>query len=509
MKHKINLFLLMIAFSLGLVTTSCSEDDVYVAEAVLGSTRNLQFEVQSNDPVVVTITSDGEWRAEEIPEWCEITPTTGSAGQTDVTISVTDNIRTGAADLPRRSTVNFRGDKKGSIFALTIRQAGDKYRDIQPMAISQVDGLEEESAVMFENLTVYSKTAKGFIGTDGTNFVYCLGKNTLNAGDKVSMLGTKADADNDMYTVSIDKINSAVSGGTVPTIAATDVTADLDKMKVSGRVLIKATGAYDGNLMKVSGKTNSVQFDDNASTVDLKALSGHQIEVTGLYCGTATPVVRMVVTEVKDLGLNENIYFQDDFSWIKPWLGDWNNGGRKPGNIIESPNRTDEYNPQLTTPNVNGETLWDLFADRGYNFLGEKKANTFGTNYLRISITDFQGGIVLPKMPEMGEGVTDVKLKMEWTPYSSKSDKFDQTEMVIIVDNGDKGAKKFDWGGKIPTNGTAAQWYTHEITLAGIVLDKDTRITIRNIDTQCANNFNTKGTYRFLVNSVKVYKEKE
>lgn len=504
MKSKINLFLItMVALFCG-VMTSCSDDEITEASAVLASSSHLNFPAENVDPTIITITSDGDWKV-EAPDWITVTPATGNAGQTDVEIICQENMRDGAEDLPRKYDVVFKGWTIRGQAKVTVSQAGDKFRDLSPMSIEAVDALDEDAAVMFKDLIVYSKTAKGFIGTDGTKFVYCLGDNNLSAGDKVDMQGSKVLADNKMYTVSIDKVTKSVSGGTVPAIAPTDVTADLDKMKVSGRVLIKATGAYDGVVMKVDGKTNSVQFDDNATNIDLKSLVGHQLEVTGIYCGTASPVVRMVVTEVKDLGLNEFIYLQDDFTWMANYQTGWSNSTGSVADCAAAKSWASAYyNPKLATvKNTDGKSVEDEFKERGYKWTGlpdpakYKDGLCQGINQLKFGASSQHPIVTLPpfKAEAMGEGVTGAKMQIEYNPGTENA------EIVIKVINGGKESSYNIFYGDTGGKWIEPQWTTAEIDIAE-TLTADTKITIGLTDEQANLNKNV----RWLLNSYKIYK---
>lgn len=511
MKSKINLFLItMVALFCG-VMTSCSDDEITEASAVLASTSHVSFPAKNVDPTIITITSDGDWKV-EAPDWMTVTPATGGAGQTDVTIVCAENMRDGAEDLPRKYDVVFKGWTIRGQAKVTVSQAGDKFRDLSPMSIEAVDALDEDAAVMFKDLTVYSKTAKGFIGTDGTKFVYCLGDNNLNTGDKVDMKGSKVLTDNKMYTVSIDEVSNSVSGGTVPAIAATDVTADLDKMKVSGRALIKTTGAYNGAVLKVTGKTNSVQFDDNASDIDLKSLVGHQLEVTGIYCGTASPVVRMVVTEVKDLGLNEFIYLQDDFTWMASYQTGWSKDGKFIADCTAThswdSNSSNGYNPELNTvKNDDGKSVRDDFYERGYKYTCLPDASKYakslcqGINQLKFGASSQHPIVTLPpfKAENMGEGVTGAKMKIEYNPGT------ENPEIEIkIINNGKESSYNIfygDTGGKWVED---KQWITAEIDIAE-TLTADTKVTIGLTDAQA----NLTSNVRWLLNSYKIYKSKD
>ncbi|MDE7115582.1 MAG: hypothetical protein K2O56_04055, partial [Muribaculaceae bacterium] len=73
MKIRINSLLLSLAVAFGCLLTSCDNDDNGgVAEAVMGSTRSLEFPVAGTVPAVIEIVADGAWQV-ETPEWITVT----------------------------------------------------------------------------------------------------------------------------------------------------------------------------------------------------------------------------------------------------------------------------------------------------------------------------------------------------------------------------------------------------------------------------------------------------
>ena len=89
--------------------------------------------------VLAAVALCGFWSCvSEVPEWVTISPTQGSAGTTDVTVSVTDNMREGAEDNPRKATLVFKGSTLASRAEVIISQNGDKYRDVEEYTPGQV-----------------------------------------------------------------------------------------------------------------------------------------------------------------------------------------------------------------------------------------------------------------------------------------------------------------------------------------------------------------------------------
>ena len=91
--------------------------------------------------------------AKSLPTWLSVSPTTGT-GTTDVTISVTDNIRDGALDNNRKYTIVFKGGTDASESPMVVLQEGDKYRDIPNSSVSQVVAMDDDAVVIVPDAQV-------------------------------------------------------------------------------------------------------------------------------------------------------------------------------------------------------------------------------------------------------------------------------------------------------------------------------------------------------------------
>lgn len=490
----------MLCMLLGLMAGSCKDEPSAVAEATLTSTRNVNFAAEGAESVMITVTSDGDWTC-DVPDWLTVTPGSGHAGQTDVVITAADNMRGGAMDLPRQYDLMFGGPTKASKARVLVTQQGDSYRDLADISVAKIYDAAEGDAVSFKGLTVIAPTAKGLVATDGRDMMYFTAKTKPAAWTKVDVLGLKQTDAAKMAYVAAERITAAGSAQEQQ-LTAQDITKTLGSYTSDRRSMIKVTGVYDGSVVKVDGSKLSVQVDDAATGVSLDGLAGHFVEVQGLYAGTASPVVRMTLMAVADLGLNETIYFTDDFEWFDRYLKDYRDSkGRAPGNAVTEDNPS-AYMPQLTTPKLDGKSLMDEFRERGYMNLGENKAATCGRNYLKLSITDFQGGVTLPAIPAFGTGVKDPVLSFDWTPAKSAAGVYDLSEIVIVVTNG-ASSVQIPVPARPQANGAAHRWFREEITLTGVTVNADTKITLRNIDSQWGD---VKGVFRWYLDNIKIYK---
>lgn len=516
MKTKINLLLLSLITVFGGFLASCDDDKDGVAEAVIGSSRSIEFPAQNTAPVMVVIVSDGNWHC-DAPEWLTVTPNSGGAGTTDVLISAAENYRDGI-DLPRKCTLKFMGETKRSIFEVLVRQAGDKFRDIKPSTIAEADKMEEESAVEFVDLPVMTSTKNGFVGTDGTDLVYVTGDAAqAQPGQLVTMLGTIEKSDVMLTVVQCDKIDG-VKTGDVPAITAVDITKNIDQYKSDKRSFIEVTGVYDGSKLKVNGSSLSVSVEDCNKDVDLSKFGGHLLTLTGVYSGTASPVVRMIVTDVEDLGANETIYFQSRFEVIWARFADWVKSGSSTNMDAMGTDNSGVYLPNIGTPKVDGVSALDVLTENGWIINGGGNETGLGTGcnfqkfYLKMGSSNKQNSATLPAIAEFGDGITGVQVSFDWCPWrdGTSADKkaYDPTQIVLIV-KGSGSTTQFPIENPAPAAGEQLKWYSVNVDLGTLKVDKDTRIEIRNIDDQYLPNGAKSGKFRWFLNNIKVYKEKE
>src|SRR5690554_2155774 len=175
------LLLMVVLFTFG----SCEEGESSLSQAVLASASALNFEGIGNTEQIITVYADAEWLT-EVPEWVTVSPASG-VGVTEVTITVSDNMRDGALDNPRKEAVVFKGETLASRAEVMIIQSGDKYRDVKDYSVAEIAALADETVVIVPDVTVMAITSTGFIISDeqNTNNIFVLGETTVNIGDKV------------------------------------------------------------------------------------------------------------------------------------------------------------------------------------------------------------------------------------------------------------------------------------------------------------------------------------
>lgn len=474
--------------------SGCTDTPDPMSRAVLASADVLEFATQSAEAKIIRVTSDGDWTS-EAPEWISLSPASGHAGQTEVTVTVNDNLRDGSPDVPRHADLLFKGRNLESIATVLVRQQGDKFRNPQTFTVEAMEKAADETVVRMENLTVLSLSASGAVATDGTRCIYIKNlSKSVAAGEKINVAGVKLTSDVKFPYITGERIES-LGSSTANAPAYTDISLALDLFKGDPYTPVSLTGEYDGANIVVDGQTNKALLIDAHKALGLSSLAGHKVTVTGYYAGTATPVVKIIPAEVKDLGAITTVYFSDDFEWLAPWtaVGD---GTNYPAADIVGCNQESTVQPQITKSFVDGVSAEKALLNRGYLLQRyDKNGPNAGeciyiqTNYLKLGKTGYQGELTLPLIPSLASGVTSPTLSFDWYPqrqgkYEDRANGvFDPTELVVIVTNGTT-ETQFPVAPHPFQTGDNARWIRAEIPLTGATITKDTRITIRNVDSQ-------------------------
>lgn len=490
--------MLAVVAVLGFSLTSCNDDDTDLSRKVLASVNVLEFDGQSADVQLIIVTSDADWVA-EAPEWINVSPSSGHAGQTEVEITVNDNLRDGSLDNPRKANILFKGRNLESIATVIIRQNGDKFRDPIDYTFDSLKDIEDETVVRLPGMTVTGLTGTGFIATDGSDYMYIPNAaETVSVGDKVSVIGEKYTDSKNMISVTGDKVT--VEGtGTVPSVEPLDITETLDATNGTKYQYVTFTGDVDGNSIVVGGNVCKAYFVDPIESYAITNYGGHRITVTGYYAGQASPVVNIIPIKVDDLGVNEVVYFFDDFEWLDPWA---EAAGAK-DYVAES--ETLAAQSINLNKSMDGKDLIDvIMKDHGYGFVkatGDRPKKTYEDrpfetriyiqrNYLKFGLTGIEAGIILPSIKDIPAG-EKVELLFDWSPMRQGSPgaegrKYDDVHLIVIVENNGTETQV-----EVPTHtlaaGAAHEWMHAAIDLSAFTINENTKITIRSRDEQWPN----------------------
>ena len=181
-----------------------------------------------------------------------------------------------------------------------------------------------------------------------------------------------------------------------------------------------------------------------------------------------------MATDVEDNGLNEIVYFMENFEWLEPY-----SAAGSAGRSVE----TDDLSanaPALTSVTVDGVTAFDAVEKLGYKFIYDKNDNKriyLQQNYLKFGKTGNHAGIILPPIDGVPEAKDNVTLSFDWCGMRQRSGKIDPVNLIVIFENGSDKVQidipELGW-----EDGHKLEWVRAEVSLKGITVNKDTKITI-------------------------------
>ncbi len=505
-----------IAAVLGSAMVSCEQEPTSsVAKAVLGDVTLMNFAASNPAAQTVTVYSDGDWHT-TAPEWITVDPSTGN-GVTTVTVTAANNTDSQGMLEPRKDTLIISGNTLASRLLIFVSQEGDAYRNAQHMTLDKVAELADGKAFILDEATVVAVTSTGFVVNSGTTNVYIQSTESVKVGDVVSVKAVKG-SPADEVTVKSSGTYTYPTPVNLNEVIATYTGETMDYVTVAGVV-------SGGNLaLTVDEVDYSIKQVDCPADLKLSNYNGHKVELSGYTCGLiGAKQFGILTTDLKDKGVDQLIYFEDDFEWLAPYTEATGAGDAAATN-----------NPSTTAPNVFGTAEWcgqfqADFMSRGYGYF--EGANLKGKdphdwqivdathtppykvlylqkNYLKFGKSDCNSGIILPAMSAI-EGTADVTLEFDWCWQITGSFNADiMTLTVEIVGNG-KCAESND-ALSVPIQSaqsqesgqSAIEWQHASVSLTGI--DKDTRIKIRptNYDPYIENP--ARGQNRWYLDNIKV-----
>lgn len=503
-----------------LLMASCvKEAGSSVAKAVLGDVSVMEFPAQNPTPKSVTIVSDGTWHV-TAPSWIVADPSTGS-GETVVTVTVSENMDAEGMLEPRKDTLILSGAKLSSRHLVIVTQAGDSYRNAQHTTVSEVAALSDGKSFILDQGVVAAVTSAGFVVTDGSVNVYVNSKQEVSVGDKVTMKGIKGTV-NGVAVVSQADACSVTESGTCEYPEPLNLNEQIATYSAAAMDYVKASGIVSaGNLVVTVDETEYVVKQiDAPDDMKLSALNGHKVTLWGYSYGIlGAKMLGVLATKVQDDGLDQVIYFEDDFEWMEPWTSVAEAGDDIKNNVVD----TDH------APNVfgNAEAFADFisaFQTKGYGYVwgwkgqdwsngnpdnGNKRTLYLQRNYLKFGKSKYSSGIILPALSAI-EGTDDILLSFDWCSCMTGTGLPDLTTLAVVVADGGtfeengtttsdeiKSAQPIDDAGK-----TKLEWQHVEIRINGAT--SATRITIRpfNADPDVTNS--ARHQNRWYLDNVKV-----
>ena len=452
-----NLYRSALAVVAGAVAlTSCQPEESPLSRAILTSVSGLQFAAQNAEPQTITVYADAEWTV-EAPEWVTVDKTEGNRTM-DVTISVADNMRDGALDNPKKDTIIFRGYNLLAHAYVIVSQDGDKYRGVVPSTIADVLKMKDEDVVVLDDVAVVAVSSNGFVVNDGNESVFVLSSETVTVGDCVDVWGSKGTM-NEVPAVTICDNLKIERNCAVVYPLVNDITASIATYAPAKLEYVELTGSLDGVNVTVEGATKVGALLAHSS-FDLAAINGHNVTVRGFSFGATASLVNIIPVEIVDLGVNEVIYFTDNFDWLAD-LATAAGAGDSMG-VDGDDNAKNAYTA------VDG--FADLLASQGYEDLfPSSKTIYLQTNYLKFSKNKNVNGIRLPAV-NYG-GTRSVVLTFDWGIHVGSGGQ-DEVELVIEIEgNGTADQTSFthtagEW-----------EWQTETVVISGI--DDNSRIVLK------------------------------
>ncbi len=520
MKRFTNIFKVL-AFTafMGATLASCVPETVdTVAKAVLGDVSVMNFAGKNPAAQTVNVISDGDWHA-TTPSWISVDPSSGS-GETLVTVTASDNSDSGGLLEPRKDTLIFSGNTLASRLIIIVSQEGDSYRNASRLTLDKVATLADGKAFVLDEAAVSAVTSAGFMLSAGGANVYAKNKADVKVGDKVSIKGIKGSANGIPTIAQVDECKVLSSGAyaypnplNLNDVIATYKGETIDFVEVNGVVA-------GGNLIvTVNDVDYSVKQVDCPAELSIASLAGHNVTLKGYTCGLlGANMFGIITTECKDNGVDQLIYFEDDFEWMEPWTSAAGAGDDVTANTVN----TD------TAPNVfaNADALASFseeFQNRGYGYVwgwkgqewssdtpdnGNKRTMYLQRNYLKFGKTSYSSGIILPALSAI-PGTDDIDVTFDWCWCMTGGSKPDLTSLALVV----SGGGVFDaTGSEIseeitstqPTEGdqTKLEWQHASVRIKGATAA--TRVTIRpyNNDPDVTNS--ARHQNRWYLDNIKV-----
>lgn len=466
----------------GSLLASCQEEESTVAKAVLGDVSSMTFSAKNPAAQTVTVYSDGDWHT-TAPEWISVDPATGN-GTTLVTVTANENVDAGGMLEPRKDTLIISGNTLASRLIIIVNQEGDAYRKAEHLTVDKIAALADGKAYILDEATVAAVTTAGFVASNGTANVYIKSSESVTVGDVVSVKAVKGSAADEV---------TVKSSGTFDYPEALNLNESIASYTGETMDYVTVAGVVSGgNLaLTVDEVDYSIKQVDCPADLKLSNYNGHKVELSGYTCGLiGAKQFGILTTDVKDKGLDQLIYFEDDFEWFAPWT---DGNASIPDDVAA--------NSVGSSPNIfTTAALKDLlteFQSRGYGYIwgwkgqewsdgtpdnGNKQTMYLQKNYLKFGKTSYNSGIILPALAKIND-TDDIDLSFDWCWCMTGASKPDIMTLTITV----SGGGVFENGTEISDEITSSQpteddltkleWQHAQVRIKGAT--PTTKVTIR------------------------------
>lgn len=455
----------------------CAQKEIEESKAIMPEETEYVLPAAASERTI-TIYADGSWVADVTEDWLSIDPTSGE-GTVPVVLSAEAN----TSDVAREAKIIIRGAATLGEVEVTVRQKMDRFRDMDPVTVTEAVALSEGSLAKIGDCQVMALCKKGFVVSDGSANIYVNGTADVKAGDKLTVTGDIAKV-NDIIGLTLDEAYVTGNEEVVLPEAKSEV-ANPSKVE-----FVEISASCASGKLSVDGKQVGIIFQP---IQDISALNGREVVVRGYYVGVSSKLAALILVDFEDKGatpiVGKPLPFKDNFDWVAP-LVEWDKAnGRTQGNSMES-NATVNYGNAYAIPDFEAAFTGTM----GYEsmFYSSKTVYVCEGNYLKFSKTNNCNGVRLPAFAV--EGTEDVLLSFDWGRNGSDN-------VVLVVEIEGKGT--IDGASKSGelSNPNEFEWQSESIKIKGI--DAATRITIH--PTTYTGAAHTDGTlYRWFLDNVEV-----
>lgn len=483
--------IILLAVAIFVMVGCVKEPSTTKSRAILTSVKEMSFKAQNAELQAITVYADADWTV-EAPEWVTVSQTSGTASM-EIAISVSDNVRGGAIDRPRKDTIFFKGYNLLSNALIIVNQEGDKFRDLTPISLAEIEAKPKESFLYANESQVLAQTSNGFVATDGTATLLVESETIPQVGDKITFYGEVCDI-NGMIALTDGSRVVTNSNEAVVYPAENNITATFDQFASEKLTYVTVEGLLSSNDLQVEGAViNSCVIYKPAAALEANALNGHKVVVSG-YAFLSGRTVYLIPTNFVDKGIEEIIIFSDNFDWVAPFVQ------------YDIDNQRDQGDSMADNAQYTVSSSYDIpgfieeFTAQGYEalFPSSKTVYVMKGNYLKFSKGKNTNGIRLPAMSFSGN--SEIMLSFDWG-VNIGSGGPDNVQLVVEVEgngtiNGEKVSTPFshtsgDW-----------EWQNQVLVIKGV--DDNTRITIKPTTFTGAV---ASGYYRWFLDNVKISAE--
>lgn len=423
---KIFRHLILVLASLAVFSSCMKEEEKTVATAIMTDKQSLEFGIEDELAQTLIVYADAPWTV-ETPSWITVEPAEGPAGETEVLVTATANIREALADRPRSAEITFKGVNMYADAVVTAIQLGDKYRDLVEGTLAEAFEQPAETFVGVKDIQVVALTSDGFVVKDNADISYVTGQQTVEVGDKGSVYAYVSSINGLPSLKNADKVtvtgNSAVEYG-----AANDITSSLqtyapeqiEYVTIKGKLTSKKIEAYseDGS----AAGSVYVELLNAHSSLNMSQYDGWLVEAKGYVFSKNGSVVYLVPVSLEGIQSLETIYFADDFEWIK-WATVDAVGNDDPSSSVTNIWKADWADAFFAEFNKIGyQYLWSTVGDKEFKVGPEQAPNpSVGKdgsmyackNYLKFGQTSYSGALRLPALSAI-EGTANVQIDFDW-----------------------------------------------------------------------------------------------